>query len=279
MYCGKLLSLVSIPRAKNLSPEAKAVEERAIELVKSGLKGLIAEYRKRFGPLIGTDFARELFPEYAASRESRTLNAAAVQKSAAHVADSVFERAVVEGIGRSEQPIAVFTAGGTGAGKTSSIQANTTTNDVLNEAQLVYDSNLNSFNSAKQKVDFALKHGYRVLIIFILREPVPAFTEGVLPRAVREGRTVPIDGHVRMHKDSLKTFLRLRKYYQGNQNVEFMVLSNTGAEGEVALGDVERLNEVRYDTEELEHELQERLEREYSGGKISKAIYDCSRIR
>ncbi len=45
---------------------------------------------KRFGVVVGTDLARELFPDYTASLENRLKFAAAVQRSAAHIADQVF---------------------------------------------------------------------------------------------------------------------------------------------------------------------------------------------
>jgi hypothetical protein len=83
---------MSIARISDLSPEAQAVEARAVELVEQELDGLIEQYRERFGVVVGTDLARELFPEYTASPQSRLLFALAVQRSAAHVADEVYKR-------------------------------------------------------------------------------------------------------------------------------------------------------------------------------------------
>jgi len=56
--------------------------------------------------------ARELFPEYTASLQSRLQFALAVQRSAAHVADEVYRR-ILSGPVLGD---ALFTAGGTGAG-------------------------------------------------------------------------------------------------------------------------------------------------------------------
>jgi hypothetical protein len=102
---------VSITRISGLSPEAQVVESRTIELVGEGLDRLIEQYRKRFGVVVATDLARELFPDYTASLKSRLRFALAVQRSAAHVADAVYERIL-------SAPVigdALFTAGGTGA--------------------------------------------------------------------------------------------------------------------------------------------------------------------
>ena len=52
-----------IAQMDGLSPEARAVEARAIEQVEQEFDGLIEQYRERFGVVVGTDLARELFPE------------------------------------------------------------------------------------------------------------------------------------------------------------------------------------------------------------------------
>ncbi len=79
-----------IPRIPNLTPEAQQVEERAILRVRQALNALVREYRQRFGVLVSTDLARELFEEYAASVETRLRFSSAVQRSAARIADSAF---------------------------------------------------------------------------------------------------------------------------------------------------------------------------------------------
>ena len=57
---------VSIVRIAGLSPEVQNIEARAIEHVKQRLDALVEEYRQRFGVVVGTDLARELFPDYTA---------------------------------------------------------------------------------------------------------------------------------------------------------------------------------------------------------------------
>jgi hypothetical protein len=47
---------------------------------------------------------------------------------------------------------ALFTAGGTGAGKTTAIRTNSQTRGLISEAAVVYDSNFNSLGSARAKV-------------------------------------------------------------------------------------------------------------------------------
>jgi hypothetical protein len=162
---------VSIARISGLSSEAQAVETRTIEMVGKGLDVLVQEYRKRFGAVVGTDLARELFAEYTASLQSRLEFALAVQRSGAYVADAVYKR-ILSG------PVvgdALFTAGGTGAGKTTAIRTSSQTKGLISEAAVVYDSNFNSLGSARAKVTLALEAGLRAIVIFVHRHPVEAY--------------------------------------------------------------------------------------------------------
>jgi hypothetical protein len=255
-----------------LSPKAKAVEARAMEQVEQELGGLIEQYRRRFGGVVGTDLARELFPEYTASLQSRLQFALAVQRSASYVADEVYKR-ILSG------PVmgnALFTAGGTGAGKTTAIRTSSQTSGLISGAAVVYDSNFNSLSSAKAKVTLALEVGLRAIVIFVHRHPVEAYLEGVLPRALVEGRTVSIEGHLRMHRDALKTFLRCQRLSAENPQAAFLVLNNTGHETEAFPSDIAYLKTVQYPQEELFNAIKEGLDRAYHQRKINEALYVAS---
>jgi hypothetical protein len=263
---------VSITRIAGLSPDAQAVEARIIEQVSKELDALVGQYRQRFGVVVGTDLARELFGEYTASLQSRLDFALAVQRSASHVADEVFGRIL-------SAPVfgdALFTAGGTGAGKTTAIRTSSQTRSLISEAAIVYDSNFNSLASARAKVTMALEAGLRAIVIFVHRHPVEAYLQGVLPRALVEGRTVSIEGHLRMHRDSLKTFLRCQKVFADNSQAAFLVLNNTGHETEAFPSDIAYLKSVQYPKEELFNAIKEGLDYAYRQGQISEALYTAS---
>lgn len=262
----------SIPRIPNLSPEAQQVEERAILRVKQELDVLVGEYRQRFGVLVSTDMARELFEEYAASVETRLRFASAVQRSAARVADSAFAQILSErGSG-----MVLFTAGGTGAGKTTSIRSTEQTAGLLASARIIYDSNFNSLGSAKAKVELAIASGSTAVVIFVHRHPVESYLQGVLPRALEEGRTVSITAHLRMHRDSLKTFLRVQRAFAENPKAAFTVLNNTGHAAEAFPADISYLKGVKYDQDEIFNAIKEGLDHAYHQGKISQDLYEAS---
>jgi hypothetical protein len=261
---------MSVIPISDLSPEEQAVQERSIRLLKSDQERLIADYRGRFGVTVGTDLAREMFPEYTGSIESRLKYAVAVQKPAAYLADQVFEQIVSE----DTPGAAFFTAGGTGAGKTAA-----TTSELMNRAGVVYDSNFNSEKSAFLKVDAALSAGRSVVILFVHRHPIEAYLKGVIPRATREGRTVSIEGHLRMHSDSVKVVRKALKRYAQNPQVGIVVLNNTGHEVEaspVTVDPIEYMNGIRYDGEELRRAIREGLDHAQEHGQITEELYQRS---
>jgi hypothetical protein len=51
----------------------------------------------------------------------------------------------------------------------------------------------------------------RAILIFVHRHPLEAYLQGVLPRALVEGRIVSIEGHLRMHRDALRRFFAARE--------------------------------------------------------------------
>jgi hypothetical protein len=266
---------MSVIPISGLNAEEQALQERSIGLLKSDGERLIAEYRDRFGVYVGTDFAREMFPEYTASIESRLKYSVAVQKPAAYLADRVFEQIVSE-----ETPgAALFTAGGTGAGKTDAINKFSQTSELMGRAHVVYDSNFNSEKSAFLKVDAALSAGRSVVILFVHRHPIEAYLKGVIPRAVREGRTVPIEGHLRMHSDAVKVVRKALKTYAQNPQVGIVVLNNTGHEVEaspVTVDPIEYMKGIRYDSEELRRAIKEGLDHARKHGQITEELYQRS---
>jgi hypothetical protein len=63
-------------------------------------------------------------------------------------------------------------------------------------ARVIYDSNFNSLKSAVAKVGLALEAKCKVKVIFVHGNP-EAHLEGVLPRAIEQGRT--LIGHLCLH--------------------------------------------------------------------------------
>jgi hypothetical protein len=255
-------------RGKEIELTDEEVERRAWEAVHSSLPALAEEYRKKFGTEIGTDNAREIVSkEYAESLESRTRWSRATQKPAGALSDYLFEEAL-----RSPDPenarVVVFTAGGTGAGKTTALRY-----AELRDIQFVFDSNLGSKKSGVQKIDAAKAAGNRVRVLFVHRDPVEALTGGVLPRAMMEGRVVDLDAHARMYRDAAENFGYLIRKYAGDPQIDFVAIDNSHGPTGMHFMPLENGWAIRYSTNELRPRLRASLEREYACGNISESVY------
>jgi hypothetical protein len=252
-----------------LTPEEQDVEGRAFDNLNRNLPALAKEYEGKFGNEVSTDNAREIVsPEYAASREARTRWSEATQRPAGALADYLFEQAL-QRIDPDKARVVVMTAGGTGAGKTTALSGCLEFSNV----QFVYDSNLGSRKSSVRKIEAAKAAGNRVEIRFVHRDPVEALTGGVLPRAMTEGRVVPLDAHARMYRDSTGNFRHLMRKYAGDAGVRFMAIDNSRGPGRARPMPLEEARTLRYSTGDLQPKLRAALEREYAHGRISEQVY------
>lgn len=99
--------------------------------------------------VVGTDLARELFAEYTASLQSRLEFALSVQRSTAYVADAVYER-ILSGPVAGD---ALFTAGGTGAGKTTAIRTSSQPKGLISEAVMLIAKDKSVKPSTRRRAD------------------------------------------------------------------------------------------------------------------------------
>lgn len=228
------------------------------------------------GKVLSTDAARELSPEYAASKDTRSALAAEVHEPASAFVKKYYAEKLQEAPKEGEEPLVMFTAGGTGAGKTSAIESIPAVKDMADRAQIVYDTNLNNFDSAKGKIDQALEAGKQVHIAYVYRDPEEALTEGTLPRAEKYGRTVPIENHVETHAGAYETIQKLQDHYagqvmaDGKPAVTFDIIDNTHGKGGARLSSMEDLAGQRYNVPE--EDLRNAVEGEYQAERISDRV-------
>jgi hypothetical protein len=225
-YPGKL----GIKKASELSSEQREVERRAAERLEADCETFIEAYRKLYRNLLSTDAARELFPEYSASREARAKYAAAVQEPASALIKEIWRRMLQETDPSGDNDV-LFLAGGAGSGK-SSIARDVPGGEALTtETHIVYDTTLSDYASAVRKINQALNAGKFVQIIYVHRL-IEGATRGVVARAVEHGRTVPLKVLARDHFNAQRTLFRLIKHYNGDDRVRISVVDNRGRAGE-----------------------------------------------
>lgn len=167
----------------------------------------------------------------------------------------------------------IFMSGGSGSGKTSAIK-NT---EGFDKFSMVYDSNLNNYESAKKKIDEVLKTGRRVLVTHVNRDPLVAFEEGNVGRLIRaQGsgrRLVPIQAHLDTHKGASETVARLQKEY-GNR-IDFHFLDNIGGKEDVKFVPFDKMTKFSYNKKQLEPYFNEILKKHLQQGTISPQEYSA----
>lgn len=273
-----------MPQAGQPAPtgQSATIESAYFDRLQNDYPGLAAEYSQLpstdNGRILNTDDAREMSPEY---RMDRTRSADVHEPSSAFVKQMYAEK-LSQDTPPGKHNSVVFTAGGTGAGKTTGLQEAQKVNQNIQNAEIVYDTNMNSFDSADKKIQQALKAGRNASIIYTYRDPVEALENGALKRASRmeaemgTGRTVPIDEHFKTHVGSREVMERLQDKYGDDHRFHMMVIDNSRGPGNAAV--VSGLDKLpKLDHTVVRKGLNDALESQFKSGKISRAIYEGTR--
>lgn len=264
--------LAAMPRAKALPELDRKIESRLAEKIANDYPSAVMEYNAlpdaMGGKVLNVDTARELSPDYATSKESRALLSAAVHEPASYFIKQVYADRLAE---MPPDSTVMFTSGGTGAGKSSAIEQSPSAAQAMNAAHLVYDTNMNGFESAVGKIEQALAAGAKVDIWHVQRDPVDAMVNGALPRALHRGRAVPLDAHEATHIGSAETIIRLADHYQNDPRVSIRVLDNTRGKGNASEAPIEFVRTFDYNG--LRERLIAALDKEYRNERITDAIY------
>jgi hypothetical protein len=188
------------------------------------LQFLADRYDERldFNNVISRDNAKELFLEYGGSPEGRTRFNDAVSDTSGVIAVEVYRRRLAVPLG--SEALVVLTGGGTGSGKTSVLD----NDERAKYSDVVFDSQTTDAEAGVRRIEQALATGREVDRLYVYREPVDAWINGVLVRADETGRPVSIDGHVASHRDALTTAIALTERYQDDPLVTLRVVDNTG---------------------------------------------------
>lgn len=197
---------------------AERVAARALRRVHTRGEELLEECRRRFGNVLNEDNAAELFPDYAASLESRAKYRTAIYSAAQWVRDELFRRALED----PEVTEVVFTAGGNGAGKTTAGL----------RGDVIMDTTLSNPEHSTMLIQRALDAGKRVQVIYVFR-PIQEALAGVLERARTEGRVVSIQTLINTHEGAATTVSQLYNRYADHPNVNFEFVDNSGPQAKI----------------------------------------------
>lgn len=252
----------------SLSPEQAAVQERVASALEQHPERYVQAYRERFGNLVSADAAKAIVsPEYATSAAYRTANDLAVHRPGSALAHAVYERLLEEPTPAGKDPLVVFTAGGTGAGKTSGLRE--VYPALADNAKIVVDSTLSDLEGATRDIERAVETGHQVGIIYTDRDIEDAF-RATLERAGREGRPVTINTHVRTHLRAPDVLRALEQRFAGDPNVDFLAVRNTPAGREPV--PIETIQPKGYNEGDVQARLGQILDAESAAGRVSPEL-------
>jgi hypothetical protein len=262
-------------RAKNIANAEKettdagrALRERLVTDPEQLARDYAALEDSKGGTVLNTDTARELAPEYLADR----TRSADVHEAASDTIKTIYEAKLAQPTPEGFDRTVMFTAGGTGAGKTTAIR------DAGNygKPEIVYDTNMNTLSSAVDKVEQALAAGRDVRILYVYRDPVEALTAGAIPRAQRQaeefgtGRTVPLGEHAKTHTGVRPVMEALAEKYRDDPRVDIGAIDNSHGKGQARPAELETLPKVEEDS--LRERLQEALDQARTAG-LAEDLY------
>lgn len=162
----KAIKLEEIRETFPTEPDRAEVEKRVIAATRANPAKLLREYRSfpdsANGRYVSADLMKEVFSDYAASRERRGRYNNIVHNSAAVLASAQFREAIQDRSDR-KQIDALFITGIPGAGKTSAIL----TAGVPDIARIVYEGQLID-QSGQAKIAAAVEAGLKVKIVAVL---------------------------------------------------------------------------------------------------------------
>ena len=252
-------------RAKGLNPKDARIENAAFKKVATQEEKIIQEYIKKNGKIVNTDNFRPFFKDEGYAGH----NAAAVQEPSSYLA----KRAFTEGL-KNEGKYATLYAGGSGTGKTSAIKDIPEVSDLVKKSSVVFDGNLSSTSSAIKKIEEGGNAGKKVPIVYVYRDPMDSFTNGVVKRMKGNkdemGRLVPSSTVAENHIGSWETIKELHK-----RGLDIRFIDNSNGPKNAKLVTFEELNQkINYpDQKALAAQFDAEADRLYRSGEINQFEY------
>jgi hypothetical protein len=177
-------------RNPNLDAKQKRIEQVMVNRLKAKPQKYINEYISRNTnqdgvTTINIDTARDLFPEYKDNKDFRAKNTDTTSTASSYIAYEAYQQKLAQLADNGESGEVVFTGGIPAAGMSEALKYA----GLFDNVKLIYDSNLSSFNAAKDIIDQALEANQTPQVFYVHRDPIEAF-ESATKRAIEAGRSV-----------------------------------------------------------------------------------------
>jgi hypothetical protein len=228
---------------KATAPTGNPITDALGDKLRTDYSRAVQEYSEhpdtKGGTVLNTDIARELSADYLADR----TRSADVHEPASAFVKRLYAEKLAGPTPEGTERRVMFTAGGTGAGKTTAVNQLTAEDGT---PEITYDTNMNSMASSVKKIEQALAAGREVRIAFVYADPLQAF-EQAIGRANRQkakfgsGRTVPIADHADTHIGVAKVIRELAEKYKDDPRVGFTFIDNSRGRGNAAVVDLREI--------------------------------------
>jgi len=254
----KVVSYIREPSEGYLSE----VEERAFIFLKNDPVQLRDDYIEKYKNEINPDAMRHLFEEY------KGYNTRDFDRVVGALTEITYNYLLETQIGKENNTV-FFTAGGSGSGKSRNIATLPQKSDYA----IILDATFSSKN-AVNKVKQALDKRFKVQIAYVLRDPLEAWTQGVLPRAKETGRIIDEAYHLESHKKARENILRLYEQYIISNQIEFEFSRNEIGEGLFKI-EVEDLKNFTYNEIEVAKNMSKATDKAYEEEKLTPEQYEA----
>ena len=176
---------------------AKLVMDTDIATIRDWYAKLDGPVEKTDGGRIqNVDAYREYFKLY---RDERGKFSVATHEVSSALAKDSFRILVNIPAGPGDRDLVLILAGGSGSGKSTALNQNGS-----RRAKVVLDAVMGKVGPAVKKIHQALNAGNRVDYMYVYRDPIESW-EGVVFRALKQGRTVSLDRHLYNHSGARET--------------------------------------------------------------------------
>ncbi len=209
----------------------------------------VKKYDKTYSAshIVNTDMARKVLPGY---ESSDIANEEKYFGDAAEVTDKVYDKWLTDRKGKGNNKV-VFLAGGTGSGK-STAAASPPLNTSENHA-IQLNSTFTSKDYSFSLIDKAIEAGYTPEILYIYRDPVDAWENGVWTRWGQDtGHFVKPQIHLDTHISARDNVLAAAEKY--GDKVQIKIIENRTDEEQKEIS-LDELKTKSYDIEKIKEEI------------------------
>ena len=243
-------------------------EKKASEYALTNGEAILADYEKNFGNEVSTDKMRDYFRPIGFTGDN-----SAVYHEPASALKKIYEKRVLAKAKEDGKLDVLWTAGGSGAGKTGTLDRMGAFKKTLG---YILDSNLSDSKKAIKDIQKLMDQGFTPNVFYVYRDPVDAWNGGVMRRIISGSdiRVVPLSNHLELHEGSLETVMAIFDKFGDKINLT-LIDNSHGYKKEVETS-IAKLKKISYNLSEIRKEIEDDTIKLYQEGLISAKMVEGS---